>query len=110
MVRNALFIQKVTCILLFIYQQTQLKTLYKSVDNFSLTFNIEHKLISIYLSTVYTYKNTRLSTVKPPFNNKKLYSQALINSMFISILYFYISEVYNVDNTYITLYNMFIMK
>ncbi len=30
--------------------------------------------------------------------------------MFISILYFYISEVYNVDNTYITLYNMFIMK
>ena len=38
MVRNALFIQKVTCILLFIYQQTQLKTLYKSVDNFSLTF------------------------------------------------------------------------
>ena len=30
--------------------------------------------------------------------------------MFISIFYFYISAVYNVDNIYITQYNMFIMK
>lgn len=30
--------------------------------------------------------------------------------MFISILYFYISAIYNVDNIYITQYNMFIMK
>ena len=40
----------------------------------------------------------------------KISISTVINSMFISILYFYISEVYNVDNTYITQYNMFIMK